>query len=50
MRAGVPTELHVYPGAPHGFHLFADADVTRRASADVDGWLRRRFQQPSPRV
>jgi acetyl esterase/lipase len=46
MRAGVPTELHVYPGAPHGFHLFADAGVTRRANADVDDWLRRQFQQP----
>lgn len=23
MQAGVPTELHVYPGAPHGFDRFA---------------------------
>ncbi|MEU3982421.1 alpha/beta hydrolase [Streptomyces sp. NPDC026672] len=34
-RAGVPVELHVHPGCPHGFERFApDADVTRRALAD----------------
>lgn len=35
LQAHVPTELHVHPGAPHGFDLFApDADVSRRATAD----------------
>jgi acetyl esterase/lipase len=35
MQAGVSTELHVYPGAVHGFDLFApQADVTRRFVAD----------------
>ncbi len=35
LQAHVPTELHVHPGAPHGFELFApDADVSRRAMAD----------------
>lgn len=35
LRAGVPTELHVYPGAVHGFDLFApDAAVTRRFVAE----------------
>jgi acetyl esterase/lipase len=35
LQAHVPTELHVHPGAPHGFELFApDADVSRRATAD----------------
>ena len=29
MRAGVPTELHIYPGAPHGFMFVPDAQVTR---------------------
>ena len=32
--AGVPTELHVFPGAPHGFEeLTPKADVSRRARA-----------------
>jgi acetyl esterase/lipase len=43
MQIGVPTELHVYPGAPHGFHLFADAAVTRRANRDVEEWLNLRL-------
>ena len=33
--AGVPIELHVHPGAPHGFERFVpDAAVARRAMAD----------------
>jgi acetyl esterase/lipase len=31
IRAGVPTELHVYPGAFHGFEMAAEADVTKVA-------------------
>jgi acetyl esterase/lipase len=35
LQARVPTELHVHPGVPHGFELFApDAEVSRRAIAD----------------
>ena len=35
LQAHVPTELHVHPGVPHRFELFApDADVSRRATAD----------------
>jgi triacylglycerol lipase len=34
MRAGVPTELHVYPGAFHAFDFAPDADVARRARRD----------------
>jgi acetyl esterase/lipase len=35
MRAGVATELHVYPGAYHGFDaLVADAAVARQARRD----------------
>ena len=34
-KAGVPVELHVHPGAPHGFERFVpDARVARRAMAD----------------
>lgn len=34
IRAGVPTELHLYPGAPHGFDRASDADVTRQMRRD----------------
>jgi len=41
MRCGVAVELHVYPGAYHGFDLAPDADVSRRAQRDSVDALRR---------
>jgi len=41
--AGVPTELHVYPGAPHGIGLFSHLEVAQRYSADQEDWLRRQL-------
>jgi acetyl esterase/lipase len=42
--AGVPAELHVYPGACHGFvHLAPDAPVSQRCKHDMDDWLRRQL-------
>ncbi|HWE55292.1 MAG TPA: alpha/beta hydrolase [Acidimicrobiales bacterium] len=39
-QAGVPTELHVYPGAPHGFDAFADgSELARRCHRHVQEWL-----------
>jgi len=38
-QAGVPCELHVYPGLPHGYGLVPDAAMVRRARHDVDEWL-----------
>ncbi len=38
-QAGVPTELHVYPGAPHGYQLFVDSAVARQSRRDCDEWL-----------
>lgn len=35
IRAGVPTELHVYPGAYHGFDLVSDARVAARFQHDM---------------
>nr|WP_236600289.1 alpha/beta hydrolase [Ktedonobacter sp. SOSP1-85] len=43
MRAGVPTELHVYPGAYHGFRMVADAQVTQAAARDLLAALKRAF-------
>jgi acetyl esterase/lipase len=41
-QAGVPTELHVWAGAHHGFDRFdPEAEVTRAALAARSSWLRR---------
>ncbi|MGH1492580.1 MAG: alpha/beta hydrolase [Acidimicrobiales bacterium] len=43
-HAGVEVELHVYPGAPHGFEGFAaGAAVSRQARSDMNGWLARQL-------
>jgi len=42
-QASVPTELHVYPGAPHGVAMFVGTDVARRYARDVDEWLGRQL-------
>ena len=38
---GVPTELHVYPGAYHGFDVAFDAGVTKRFRRDAVEALKR---------
>jgi acetyl esterase/lipase len=50
MHAGVPTELHVYAGGPHGFDspMFGgNAELGRRARRDVDEWLARALAGPA---
>lgn len=49
IRAGVPTELHVYPGAYHGFNMVADAQVSQVAARDQLAALKRAFLDPSSR-
>ncbi|KAL4867739.1 hypothetical protein BDV12DRAFT_170757 [Aspergillus spectabilis] len=45
-RDGVSTELHVYPGAWHGFDVFVpDAPVSRRAIATRLEWLKKLLSQ-----
>lgn len=40
--AGVPTELHVHPGCPHGFETFAQGtSASRQAIDNRVRWLRR---------
>jgi acetyl esterase/lipase len=38
-QAGVPTALHVLPGAPHGVQLAAGSTVAKRWAALVDDWM-----------
>jgi acetyl esterase/lipase len=40
-RVGVPVELHVYPGAYHGYHSAVDARVTKQSDRDSLEALRR---------
>ena len=45
LRRGVPTELHVYAGAYHGFMSFAKgARITKRAEQDFWGAMERHFR------
>jgi acetyl esterase/lipase len=47
-QAGVPAELHVYPGAPHGFDGFAPtSSVSRRAVRAIEEWLAGAVGAPS---
>lgn len=47
MQAGVPTELHVYPGAFHGFEgAVPTAQVSQRAVSEYVVALKRGLSQP----
>lgn len=41
IRAGVPAELHVYPGAPHGFMMVAGAGVSQQFFRDSMAAMKR---------
>ena len=43
LRAGIPTELHVYPGGYHGFNMAPDAGITVAYFRDMIGALDRHF-------
>ena len=46
-QAGVPCELHVYPGVPHGIGIFVGTEPAARYAADQDDWLRRQLARLS---
>ena len=47
LAAGVTTEFHVYPGAPHGFEMLAASTaVAQRCQRDLDDALQRAFRPP----
>jgi acetyl esterase/lipase len=41
IRAGVPTEMHIYPGAPHGFSIIEAAAVSKRNFQESMGAMQR---------
>lgn len=43
MRAGVPTELHVYAGAPHGYQAMPASRAARHSTHETIDALRRAF-------
>ena len=45
IRAGVPTELHVYPGAFHGFPMVANAKIAQAFERDELNALTRAFSK-----
>ena len=49
IRAGVPTEFHVYPGAYHGFHFVPEAQVTLTAQRDSMDALHRAMAKRNAR-
>ena len=48
MRAGVPTELHVYPGAFHGFDMVTEAQASRSFARDFLSALARGLRLAAP--
>jgi acetyl esterase/lipase len=40
-QAGIPCELHVYPGASHGYQLAVDSALARQSERDAREWLAR---------
>lgn len=44
-QAGVPCELHVYPGAPHGYQIAAGSELAQRSARDAEEWLRRQLRR-----
>ena len=46
-HAGVPAELHVYPGACHGYQMAPTCEITAQARRDADDWLARQIR-PRP--
>ncbi len=48
LAAGIPTELHVYPGAPHGFEMICpDAGIAKACQRDITDGLRRALRPAS---
>jgi acetyl esterase/lipase len=42
-QAGVPAELHVHPGIPHGVRRYPSTPVARRYTQGINDWIGRRL-------
>jgi acetyl esterase/lipase len=42
-QADVPTELHVYPGLPHGHSMFPGVPAVAQWQRDLEDWLGRQL-------
>jgi acetyl esterase/lipase len=49
-QAGVPAELHLYAGAPHGVKRFTDVPVARRYIAGINEWIGAQFEASAARA
>ncbi len=45
LRAGVPTELHIYPGCYHGFDMNLNTEIGRRAESEIIKALKDRLRK-----
>jgi acetyl esterase/lipase len=45
-QAGVPCELHVYPGASHGYQIAVDSAIVHQSNRDVLDWVARQVGRP----
>ena len=44
-QAGIPCELHVYPGASHGYQMAIDSAIARQSARDAKEWLARMVER-----
>jgi acetyl esterase/lipase len=44
-HAGVPTELHLYPGACHGYQMAVDSEISKQSARDAMDWVRRQIRR-----
>jgi acetyl esterase/lipase len=44
-QAGVPAELHVYPGLCHGYQIALDSPAVQQPRLDTTRWLRQRLER-----
>jgi triacylglycerol lipase len=51
-HSGVDAELHVYPGACHGYAVISECEITAQSQRDMTDWLRRQLarHRAAPRL